>query len=63
MGYSVLIENEEGQEEEKIYFQKDFEKKLFSEKTNHMIAKTIIEKALRDPFTGEIGKTILFCVS
>jgi len=62
-GYSVLVEDENGELQEKIYFQKDFEKKLFSEKTNQTIAKTIIEKALRDPLTGEIGKTILFCVS
>jgi len=62
-GYSVLVEDENGELQEKIYFQKDFEKKLFSEKTNQTIAKTIIEKALRDPLTGEIGKTILFCVN
>lgn len=62
-GYAVLVEDEDGELQEKIYFQKDFEKKLFSEKTNYTIAKTVIEKALRDPLTGEIGKTILFCVS
>jgi len=62
-GYSVLVEDENGELQEKIYYQKDFEKKLFSEKTNQTIAKTIIEKSLRDPLTGEIGKTILFCVS
>lgn len=62
-GYSVLVEDENGELREKIYFQKDFEKKLFSEKTNQTIAKTIIEKALRDPLTGEVGKTILFCVN
>jgi len=63
MGYSVLIENEEGQEEEKIYFQKDFERKFFSEKTNGTWCKTFLEKALKDPLTGEIGKSIIFCVS
>ena len=63
MGYSVLIENEEGQEEEKIYFQKDFERKFFSEKTNGTLCKTFLEKALKDPLTGEIGKSIIFCVS
>ena len=62
-GYSVLVEDETGELQEKIYFQKDFEKKLFSEKTNQTIAQTIIEKALRDPLTGEIGKTIIFCVN
>jgi type I restriction enzyme R subunit len=63
MGYSVLIENEEGQEEEKTYFQKDFERKFFSEKTNITLCRTFLEKALKDPLTGEIGKSIIFCVS
>ncbi|MFH1288029.1 MAG: DEAD/DEAH box helicase family protein [bacterium] len=62
-GYSVLVEDENGELQEKIYFQKDFEKKLFSEKTNLTICKTFIEKTLRDPLTGEIGKSIIFCVS
>jgi type I restriction enzyme, R subunit len=63
MGYSVLIENEEGKEEEKTYFQKDFERKFYSEKTNITLCSTFLEKALRDPLTGEIGKSIIFCVS
>jgi type I restriction enzyme R subunit len=41
---------------------KDFEKKLFSDKTNHIFCKTFLENALLDPVTGEIGKTIIFCV-
>ncbi|ODS32417.1 MAG: deoxyribonuclease [Candidatus Scalindua rubra] len=62
-GYSILVEDENGELQEKTYFQKDFEKKLFSEETNWTICKTFIEKALRDPLTGEIGKSIIFCVS
>jgi type I restriction enzyme R subunit len=63
MGHSVLIENDEGKEEEKTYFQKDFERKFFSEKTNITLCRAFLEKALRDPLTGEIGKSIVFCVS
>jgi type I restriction enzyme R subunit len=63
MGYSVLIENEEGEEEEKTFFQKDFERKFYSEKTNITLCRTFLEKALKDPLTGEIGKSIVFCVS
>jgi len=63
MGYSVIIENEEGEEEKKTYFQKDFEKKFYSEKTNKTLCKTFLENALKDPLTGEIGKSIIFCVS
>ncbi|MDO9463924.1 MAG: DEAD/DEAH box helicase family protein [bacterium] len=63
MGYSVLLKNEEGEEEEKTYFQKDFERKFYSEKTNRTLCKTFLENALKDPLTGEIGKSIIFCVS
>ncbi|MDD1744565.1 MAG: DEAD/DEAH box helicase family protein [Candidatus Methanoperedens sp.] len=62
-GYSVMIENEEGVKEEQIYYHKDFEKKFLSEETNRILCKTFIENALRDPISGEIGKTIVFCVS
>jgi len=62
-GYSILVENEEGEEEEKTYFQKDFERKFYSEKTNITLCKTFFENALKDPLTGEIGKGIVFCVS
>jgi type I restriction enzyme R subunit len=62
-GYAVMRENEEGKKEEEVYVHKDFEKKFFSEETNETFCKTFIENALLDPLTGEIGKTIIFCVS
>jgi len=62
-GYSILVENEEGEEEEKTYFQRDFERKFYSEKTNITLCKTFFKNALKDPLTGEIGKSIVFCVS
>jgi len=62
-GYSLMVENEEGMEEEQTFFQKDFEKKFFSEKTNQIFCKTFLENALKDPISGEIGKSIVFCVS
>ncbi len=62
-GYSVLVEDENGELQEKRFFQKDFEKKLFSEETNWTLCRTFVDKALRDPLTGEIGKSIAFCVS
>jgi len=62
-GYSVIIEDEEGKDEEKTYFQRDFERKFFSEKTNITLCKTFFENALKDPITDEIGKSIIFCVS
>src|SRR3989338_4363993 len=63
MGYAVMIETEDGNKEEKIFYQKDFEKKFFSEKTNKIFCDTFLSKALKDPITGEIGKSIIFCVS
>ncbi|OVE74576.1 restriction endonuclease subunit R [archaeon D22] len=62
-GYAIAIENEEGDSEEGTFFHKDFEKKFFSDNTNQIFCKTFLEKAMRDPFTKEIGKGIVFCVS
>lgn len=63
MGYSVMIENEDFEEEEKFFTHKDFEKKFFSEKTNRKLCEVFMKHAKRDPITKEIGKTIIFCVS
>lgn len=62
-GLVVMDHDDEGNEQEKVYLQKDFEKKFFSEKTNTTFCKSFLENALRDPVSGEIGKTIIFCVS
>lgn len=65
-GYAVYIpvENEgETKEEEQSFFQKDFEKKFFSDDTNVVFCKAFLDNAFRDPITGEIGKTIIFAVS
>ena len=62
-GYAVVLENEDGEEAEETFFQRDFERKFFSEKTNRVFCKTFIENALKDPISGEIGKSIIFAVS
>jgi len=62
-GYAVVVENEEGQEEEESFFHRDFEKKFFSEDTNRLFGTTFLKHALRDPISNEIGKTIVFAVS
>jgi type I restriction enzyme R subunit len=62
-GYSIVVENEEGQEEEESYFQRDFEKKFFSEDTNRLFCSTFLKNAFKDPISREIGKTIIFAVS
>ena len=58
-----MVEDEEGEEMEETFFQRDFEKKFFSDKTNQVFCKSIIENALKDPISGEMGKTLVFCVS
>ena len=62
-GYAMMVEDEEGKEEEQTFFHTDFERKFFSNKTNQIFCKTFFENALKDPITGEIGKSIVFCVS
>ncbi len=61
-GYAVTITGDDGEETE-TFVSRDFEKKFFSENTNHILCKTFIDNALRDPITNEIGKTIIFAVS
>lgn len=62
-GYAVLMAGEEGEDEEGSFYHRDFEKKFFSENTNRVFCQTFLDNAQRDPFTREIGKTIVFAVS
>jgi len=61
-GYAVMQENEDGELVEQTFFGKDFEKKFFSDETNRVFCETFLKNALRDPLSGEIGKSIVFCV-
>lgn len=62
-GYTIEITDDDGEETSTTFSQRDFEKKLFSENTNRIFCKTFLENAYKDPISGEIGKSILFCVS
>lgn len=69
-GYAVVIQNgengengEENEEVEETFIKKDFEKSFFSDDTNRVFCETFLQNALRDPISGEIGKSIVFCVS
>ncbi|MCX6162185.1 MAG: DEAD/DEAH box helicase family protein [Ignavibacteriae bacterium] len=62
-GYIVPVINEKGEDDTESFFQRDFEKKFFSDNTNKIICKTFLENAFRDPVTDELGKSIIFCVS
>jgi type I restriction enzyme R subunit len=55
--------DDDGNDIEETYSQKDFEKSFFSENTNAIFCETFLKHAKRDPYTNEIGKTLVFCVS
>ena len=59
-GYAVAAP-QEGEEE--TFFQRDFEKKFFSEATNRLFCQTFLANGLRDPVSHEFGKAIVFGVS
>ncbi len=59
-GYAVASTAENGEES---FFQKDFEKKFFSEATNRLFCQTFLNNGLRDPISHEFGKAIVFAVS
>ena len=62
-GYFFEGDDEEGKDISETFTKKDFEKKFFSKKTNIIFCETFLKNAKRDPYTGEIGKTLIFCVS
>jgi type I restriction enzyme R subunit len=62
-GYAAVTTNDDEEEQEDTFYQRDFERKFFSEATNRIFCETFMKNAMRDPVTGEIGKTIVFAVS
>lgn len=62
-GYAVMIKDEEGNENEKNFTHKDYEKKFFNEETNIALCRAFIEHAKVDPLSHDMGKSLVFCVS
>jgi len=62
-GYLFEGTDEDGNDVEETFTKKDFEKKFFSEETNRKFCETFLQNARKDPYTGEIGKSLIFCVS
>ena len=62
-GFVVTVTDDTGEAQEESYRQREFEKRFFSEATNLILCKAFLENALRDPVSGEIGKSIVFAVS
>ena len=62
-GFVVSFTDGEGEQQEEAFKKRDFEREFFSEATNAIFCRTFLENALRDPISGEIGKSIAFAVS
>ena len=59
-GFIVSFTDDTEEEHQESYKQREFEKRFFSEATNQLFCKTFLENALRDPISGELGKSILY---
>jgi len=62
-GFIVSFTDDTGEDKQQAFRQSEFEKRFFSDATNQLFCKTFLENALRDPVSGEIGKSIIFAVS
>ncbi len=62
-GFVVSFTDDADGEQQEAFKQREFEKRFFSDATNRLFCKTFLENALRDPVSGEIGKSIIFAVS
>jgi type I restriction enzyme R subunit len=62
-GFVVTFTDTAGEDNKESFKQREFEKRFFSPATNQLFCKTFLENSLRDPVSGEIGKSIIFSVS
>ena len=62
-GFVVAFTDDAGEDQQEAYKQREFEKRFFADATNQLLCKTFLENALRDPVSGEVGKSIIFAVS
>lgn len=62
-GYAVAAEPGGDPTSDQVFKKPDFEKTFFSPATNAAFCRTFLDAAERDPFSDEIGKSIIFCVS
>jgi type I restriction enzyme R subunit len=62
-GFIVSFTDDTGEDQSEAFKQREFERRFFADATNQLLCKTFLENALRDPVSGEIGKSIIFTVS
>ena len=61
-GWSDVFQTEEGLEVKETFRLKDFESKVFSDSLNELMVSEFFKSAKKDPLTGEIGKSIIYCI-
>ena len=62
-GFVVSFTDDTGEDQQETFKQREFERRFFADATNQLFCKTFLENSLRDPVSGEIGKSIIFAVS
>lgn len=62
-GMSIHKVTDEGVEIEGVFSDKDYERKLFNERTNELFCNEFLNQAEIDPISGEVGKSLIFSVS
>ena len=62
-GFVASFNDDAGEDQQEAFKQREFEKRFFAGATNQLFCKTFLENALRDPVSGEVGKSIVFAVS
>ena len=62
-GFVVSFTDDAGEDQQQAFKQREFERRFFADATNQLLCKTFLEHALRDPISGEVGKSIIFAVS
>jgi len=62
-GFVVSFTDDASEDQQQAFKQREFEKRFFADTTNQLLCKTFLENAMRDPVSGEIGKSIIFAVS
>src|SRR3989344_2752407 len=59
----AFVDEITGEQTEETFKIRQLEKKVFSEGLNRLIVDELIKTAKPDPITGEVGKTIVYCIS
>jgi type I restriction enzyme, R subunit len=62
-GFVATFTDDAGEDQQEAFRQSEFERRFFADATNQLLCKTFLEHSLRDPVSGEIGKSIVFAVS